>query len=330
MLQRIRELWNCTINKPMRRLHSEQVDLYAKLEYGGLSGSVKDRAALSMLEKAIEREEIVSSTVVVESTSGNLGLALAGACRLIGVRFIAVIDPLVNVGTEVRLRQTCFEVIKVRERDSSGGYLLNRRKRVFEQRSRFDDIFFPNQYENPDNFLAYYATLGVEICDQVPGLDYVFISVSSGGTITGVSRRVRERYPQARIVAVDVEGSVIFGGKPRRRHVTGLGSSLVPRVLEHAFIDEVMRVSELEIISGCHRLLKDHAIFSGASSGACYAAIQRYFGKQPANAGARPKVAFVSPDAGDAYLSTIYDAGWANKIEQAASAPFDEQEQTSL
>src|SRR5262245_32926789 len=159
-LTRLAELWKCTINKPVRRLQSDRLELFAKLEYGGFSGSVKDRAAFRMVEQGLQSGQLCSDSVIVESTSGNLGLALAGLCRFLDLRFMAVIDPLINSGTEARLRRLCFEVIKVRERDATGGYLLNRRKAVFEQQSRFSSVFFPNQYDNPENYLAYYHTLG--------------------------------------------------------------------------------------------------------------------------------------------------------------------------
>ena len=103
------------------------------------------------------------------------------------------------------------------------------------------------------------------------------MGVSSGGTITGVSQRVKESYPEAKIVAVDVDGSVIFGGKPHKRFIPGIGSSLRPSILEDAHIDEIVTVNEEETISSCRQLLEKHNLYAGGSSGSVYAAVKKYF-----------------------------------------------------
>src|SRR5205814_2472227 len=156
--------------------------------------------------------------------------------------------------------------------------------------------YWPNQYGNPDAMEAHYELTATEICDDFDSLEYVFIGVSTAGTIAGVSRRLKEQYPKIRVVAVDIEGSVIFGGAPRKRHIPGIGSSIVPPLLSHAMIDDVVLISERETVCACQELLTTHGLFAGGSSGTSFAAIKRFAARMPASA--HPTVLFLCPDRG--------------------------------
>src|SRR5256886_7595871 len=160
---------------------------------------------------------------------------------------------------------------------------------------------------------AHYKLTAGEICADFDSLDYVFIGVSTGGTIAGVSRRLKERYPNIRVIAVDTEGSAIFGGTPRKRHIPGVGSSIVPSLLSHAKIDDVVLISERETVEACREPLTTHGLFVGGSSGTAFAAIKRYVARIPAFK--HPTVLFLCPDRGTPYLDSVFDPTWVASLE---------------
>jgi cysteine synthase A len=172
--------------------------------------------------------------------------------------------------------------------------------------SRYSDIYWPNQYENLDAMGAHYHLTGAEVQQALPNLDYAFIGVSSAGTLAGVSRRLKEHNPAIRIIAVDAEGSVIFGQTPKKRSIPGLGSSIAPPLVKEALIDEVVIVNETDTVAACHHLLKRHGLFVGGSTGSVYSAIQRYFANQALRK--PPRVLFFCCDRGTAYLHNIFSA----------------------
>lgn len=298
-------------NTPLRQLANDQTDLFVKLEYTNYSGSIKDRAVFNILSNAIADGLINQKTTIVESSSGNFAISLACMCRTLGLRSIVVIDPNINADYEKALHVLATKVVKVSRRDATGGFLLTRIQTVEAICAAKKNVFWTNQYENPGNLQAYYNGMGVEVCASLPRLDYAFIGVSTCGTIAGLSRRLKEHYPRVKIVAVDIDGSIIFGHAPKKRHLSGLGSSKVPPLLHEASIDDVVMVPETSIVEGARALLTDHAIFGGASAGAMYHAATHYFKKDPA--AQRPVSLFLCPDKGTAYLDNIYNPEWVQQ-----------------
>jgi cysteine synthase A len=289
------------------RLPDPRVRLFAKLENANPSGSAKDRSAYWILREAVRRGEITRGTTVVESSSGNFALALAMFCGRLGVPFVPVLDPNVNNATENVLRSVCERVEKVDEPDSTGGFLLSRLERVACLVKEIEDAYWPDQYANPDGARGHYELTGGELVAALDRIDHLFVGVGSGATVTGLSRRVVESNASATVVAVDVEGSAIFGAAPRRRRIPGIGSSIRPALLDHATITDVVTVSEPDEVAGCHALLRDHGIFAGASTGGVYTAIARYFAGYR---GPPPVVAFLCADGGEPYRDTVYDRDW--------------------
>ncbi len=293
---------------PVMRLEHEKVDLYAKLEFTNPNGSSKDRSAFWMLKQAVERGDITARTTVVESSSGNLAISMASLCRSLEVPFVPVIDPNCNASTEAYLRSVCDRVEKVTVRDPSGGFLATRLDRVTELCAELESAYWPNQYANTDAVLGHYRLTGGELVRAFRRIDHVFVGTSTGGTIGGLSLRLKEAYQGIRVIGVDAEGSAIFGGPPGKRRIPGLGSSIVPELFNHALIDDVVIVPERDTVEGCRRLLRDHGIYAGGSSGTVYTAIERYFAGYR---GPRPTVAFLCADRGTAYAETVYDPAWA-------------------
>jgi N-(2-amino-2-carboxyethyl)-L-glutamate synthase len=312
-LEQLRRMLRPTPHMP---LAMEGMQLFAKLEYVNPVGSIKDRPAFWILKRAAERGEICDETTVIESSSGNFASALAAYTRLVGLRFIPVIDPNISGTYESFLRRTCATVVKVEDRDDTGGFLKTRLEVVQRLCATTPHAYWTNQYGNPDAVEAHYELTAGEICAEFDSLDYVFIGVSTGGTIAGMSRRLKERYPNVKIIAVDTRGSVIFGDAPRKRHIPGVGASIVPPLVAQAAIDDVVLISERETVAACRELLVTHGLFAGGSSGTAFAAVKRYAGRMRARGkGTRPTVLFVCADRGTPYLDTVFDSAWAEQLE---------------
>jgi 2,3-diaminopropionate biosynthesis protein SbnA len=309
-------------NTPMIRMELkeeglENIRLYAKLEFLNPTGSVKDRAADYVIRKLLENKEIDNATTMIESSSGNFGIALAAYCKQNGLRFICVVDPHLTQMNEMLIKSFGAEVIKVTTPDENGGYLLTRIRKVKQLCGEIKNSYWVNQYGNPYNAEAYYHSLGGEICSEMEQLDYIFLGISSGGTITGVSRRIKEKYPTTKVIAVDIVGSVIFGHPPKKRYIPGIGSSMVPEILNHSKIDEVVMMDEVTTIAGCHELLTKYNVFAGGSSGSAYAAIKKYFKEHPGeNTGKLINVVTVFPDRGERYCYTVYDQQWCTDFKK--------------
>jgi cysteine synthase A len=256
----VNNILNKVGNTPMVSLPTDDqpnLNVFAKLEFYNPSGSVKDRAACYMISRLLGDGTINKDTTLIESSSGNFGVALSAYAKLNGML--------------IRLQGA--EVICITEPDDHGGYLMNRIKKVKQIVNSTENIYWVNQYANPLNARAYYNSLGKEICLEAPRqkIDYLFMGISSGGTITGVSQRVKENYPNAKIIAVDVNGSIIFGGKAHKRFIPGIGSSMKPDIIKYAIIDDVVTVNEEETIHSCRQLLEKHNLYAGGSSGSVYA-----------------------------------------------------------
>lgn len=302
-------------NTPIINLNDKELNnivLYIKMESYNPTGSVKDRAAKYIIDKIIDLGLINKDTTIIESSSGNFGIALSAYCKSKGLKFFCVIDPLISEANEMLIKKFSTQVIKVEERDKNGAYLLNRIKKVEEILMQIPNSYWVNQYANKYNYEAYYYTLGDEICKEINNIDYVFVGVSSGGTITGISKKIKEVYPDAKIIAVDIVGSVIFGGEPKKRYIPGIGSSKVPEILRYALIDQVIAINECDVVKECNNLLLQHKIFAGGSSGAVFAAIKKYFsGKSFIK---KPNVVTLFADRGDRYVNTVYSDLWCEKF----------------
>src|ERR687891_711727 len=312
LLARLEQLRKTLRPTPHVRLAVEDMNLFAKLEYVNPVGSIKDRPALWILKRAAERGEIDDDTTVIESSSGNFASALAAYTQLVGLRFIPVIDPNISGTYESFLRRLCPRVVKVEERDDTGGFLKTRLQMVKRLCATIPNAYWTNQYGNPDAVDAHYQLTAGEVCADFDSLDYVFIGVSTAGTIAGMSRRLKERYPKVKIIAVDVQGSVIFGDAPRKRHIPGVGASIVPPLLSQATIDDVVLISERETVAACQELLTTHGLFVGGSSGTAFAAVKRY-AASIAGSGC-PTVLFLCADRGTPYLDTVFNPRWATRL----------------
>lgn len=300
----------------LRRLFPEpDLTVIAKLELLNPGGSVKDRPARFIVEQGLSDGLITRKSHLIESSSGNLGIALAMVARIYGLKFTCVVDPKISPINLRILQNLGAQINMVDLPDRQGGYLQTRIARVQELLSETPHGFWINQYANRLNWESHFYGTGDEIIMQMDRpIDYLVMAVSTTGTILGVARRLRQEFPHLRVVAVDAVGSVIFGGRPGPREIPGIGASRVPELLSRDEIDEVIYVGDWEAVEGCRELLAYEGVFAGGSSGAVIAAVQQLVPRLP-----RPAtVVTLLPDRGDRYVSTVYDDEW---VAQYCSPP---------
>ena len=245
---------------------SEGRGFWAKLE-GFNPGGIKDRPGLHMVERARTRGDLRPGGRIIESTSGTLGLGLALAGMVHGHPVTLVTDPGMEASMTRLLNAYGAQVNVVSEPHPTGGWQQARRDRVTQLLSRHPESWCPDQYNNPDNTTAY-APLALELADELGHIDVLVCSVGTGGHSAGVSRVLRQRYPQLRLVGVDTVGSTIFGQPARPRLMRGLGSSIYPRNVAYGSFSEVHWVAPAEAVWACRRLAASHYATGGWSVGA--------------------------------------------------------------
>ncbi|BDV36375.1 2,3-diaminopropionate biosynthesis protein SbnA [Methylocystis iwaonis] len=289
------------------------IRLFAKLEMFNPGGSVKDRPALFMIQQAIAEGKITKGSHLVESSSGNLAIAIAMIARQMKLEFTAVIDPNITKSNRDLIETYGAKIELVEEKDEEGGYLRSRIRRVRRLLDELPNAVWLNQYANPNNRRSHYEGVGAEIVRDMPiEPTHAFIGVSTCGTIMGVARRLREAWPTVRIVAVDVVGSVIFGSPGGKRRLPGIGASRVPEQLDTCEIDEVVYVTDWESMQGCYRLVREEGLLAGGSSGSIIAAIEKAAPRLPRGA----VIVTIMPDRGERYLDTVYSRNWLPESER--------------
>ncbi len=293
----------------MRRyLGRSRLKLWGKLESSNPGGSAKDRPAALIIAEALRSGEVGPATTVIESSSGNMAIGLAQACRFHGLRLICVLDTRANA-TNVRiLRALGAEVRVVSEPDPvTGDLLTSRLKLVARLSAEIPDSFWPDQYSNRCNPAAHAAATMREIDEALEGeIDYLLAAAGTAGTLRGCAEYLRAHGRRTRLVAVDAEGSALFGGKPGERRLPGHGAAIASRFSEELEPDRLERVSDLDCVVGCRRLVSREAIFAGASSGAVAIALERI--APTLEPGSRCVI--ILPDGGRGYLDTVYDDAW--------------------
>jgi cysteine synthase A len=296
----------------LRRLLPEaRFQLFGKLEAANPGGSIKDRPALVILEDALRSGKIGPQTVVIESSSGNMGVGLAQACRYHGLRFLCVVDTKTSAANLRVLRAYGAEIDLVAEPDpESGEFLQARLDRVRQLLTTIEGSFWPNQYANLQNPASHYSTTMQEIATALDGkVDYLFVATSTCGTVRGCVEYVRHFGLGTRVIAVDAVGSLIFSDVKAKRMVPGLGAGLRPPLCESLAIDECVHVTDVDCVVGCRRLVSREAILAGGSSGGVLSAVERLQDLIPAGA----NCVAILPDRGERYLETLFDDDWVRE-----------------
>jgi N-(2-amino-2-carboxyethyl)-L-glutamate synthase len=284
------------------------LELFAKLEAANPGGSLKDRPAWNIIRNALEAGEIDAGTVVVESSSGNMGIGLAQVCRYLGLRFICVVDSRTTSQNLALLRAYGSEVEMVTEPDPvTGEFLQARIARVHALVGEYPRTFWANQYANRHNSDAHAQTTMREIAESLDGdVDYVFCATSTCGTVRGCAEYIHAAGMSTKVVAVDAVGSVIFARERARRIIPGFGAGMVPELFDPQLVDMHVQVSDLECVVGCRRLVRREAIMAGGSAGGIVMAVERL--RAALDDGSRCALVFC--DRGERYLDTIFSDAW--------------------
>lgn len=284
--------------------------LYLKCEGFNFAGSIKLKAANEMVASA-ERDGLLRpDSILVESSSGNLGVALSVIAASKGYRFLCVTDSRCNLSTRLLMEALGSEVHVVADPDPDVGFLGKRIEYIRSLCASDTRYVWLSQYTNAGNWWAHYRTTAREIADQFPELDVLFIGTGTAGTLMGCARYFRTWHRPVRIVAVDSAGSVAFGGEPGRRMIPGLGMSMRPPLLDESYVDEVLRVEETDTIRMCHRMAR-HGFLFGGSTGTVVSGATDWLARH--NTRGLTAVA-IAPDLGERYLDTIYQTNWIQDL----------------
>jgi cysteine synthase A len=261
---------------------------------------------------AAERDGALKpGSILVESSSGNLGVALSMIAASKGYRFLCVTDLRCNQSTRLLMEALGSQVHVITEQDANCGGFLGARLAYVRALCASDDRYvWLNQYTNPHNWKAHYRTTAPAIARQFPRLDVLFVGVGTTGTLMGCARYFRQWHRPVRIVAIDTVGSVVFGGAPGRRMIPGLGAGVRPPLLDESLVDEVVMVEEPDTIRACHRLARRGFLFGG-STGTVVSGAIGWLARH--NARELTAVA-IAPDLGERYLNTIYQPEWLKDV----------------
>ncbi len=291
------------------------VPLFLKCEGFNFAGSVKMKAALAMVEDAERSGRLQPGSMLVESSSGNLGVALSVIAASKGYGFVCVTDLRCNETTRRTMDALGARVHVIREPDPQGGGLLGARIKYVQSLVDSDQRYvWLNQYANPANSRAHYSTTGPDIAAEFPDIDVLFVGAGTTGTLMGCSRYFRQRHQDGhksvRVVAVDAVGSVTFGGPTTSRMIPGLGTGVRPPQLDEELVDDVVLVEEVDTIRTCRSLAGGGFLFGGSTgtvvSGA--ATWLDVYGTPDLTAVA------IAPDLGERYLDTVYHDSWVEEI----------------
>ena len=285
--------------KNIEKEYSLAARLVAKLEYLNPAGSVKDRAAKTMLDDAEAAGILTKDSVIIEPTSGNTGIGLASVAAARGYRIIIVMPDTMSVERRVLMKAYGAELVLTDGALGMSGAI----KKAEELAKEIPHSFIPGQFVNPSNAKAHFLTTGPEIFEDTDGeVDFFVAGVGTGGTITGVGEYLKSKKNGVKIVAVEPSDSaVLSGGKAGAHKLQGIGAGFVPEVLNTSVYDEIVKVSTDEAYESARLLGKREGVLVGISSGAAlHAAIE--VAKRKENAG--KTVVVLLPDTGDRYLST--------------------------
>lgn len=257
-----------------------------------------------ILDRARDAGLIKAGSIIIETTSGTFGLALAMLCALRDYRLILVSDPAIDDSLKNRLEQLGARAEIVREPAAVGGYQRARLDRMAELRAEFPDHFWPSQYDNPHNPGAY-APVAELISETIGHVDCLVGTVGSGGSMCGTSAYLRLLYPRLCVIGVDTHLSVLFGQPDGKRMLRGLGNSLMPRNLDHRVFDEIHWVSASEALHATRLLHSKYALYQGGTSGAAFMVAQWWARNNPGS-----RAVAILPDSGYRYQQTIYNDAW--------------------
>ncbi|MCX4501295.1 2,3-diaminopropionate biosynthesis protein SbnA [Streptomyces anulatus] len=283
------------------------LNLHVKCEGFNFAGSIKLRTARRLIEHAQLNGDLRPDSVLVESSSGNLGVALAMVAASTGLRFLCVTDPRCTTLNLGLMRALGADVVVVDEAEPNGGFLAARKERVRQMCAADPHYLWLDQYTNPGNCLAHYEATAPVIAKHFPELDVLFVGTGTGGTATGCARYFKHNGSGVRVIAVDTVGSVNFGGAPGLRRIPGLGASQPMPLVEPALYTGVELVAEEDTVRMC-RTLARHGLLLGGSSGTVVQGARKWLSHNDPQQ--ELTAVAIAPDLGERYIDTVYDDNW--------------------
>ena len=287
-------------------------NVWLKMEKYHPTGSIKFKTAVEILDSLEASGCLRAGQHIVESSSGNLGVALAYLCQQRGYRFTCVVDPNGLSDNLQRIRAYGGQTSMVSDRDAGGGFLAARLARVQSLLADDPTAIWTNQYANPANARAHARHTAPAVLRNVPDVDVLMVGAGTTGTLLGCMQHLRDAAPHVKVVAVDSVGSVTFGGKAAPRKLPGIGSAVRPALADA--VDALQRpdlhhIPEPDTIAMCRRLRDAHGVLVGASTGTVVCGLLREARRHP------PGRTFValSPDGGERYLDTVFNDDWVRR-----------------
>lgn len=287
-------------NTPLVKINKlSSANILAKVESFNPAGSIKDRPALNMIEKAEQEGLINKDTIIIEPTSGNTGIGLAMVCAIKGYKMILTMPETMSLERRKLLQAYSAELVLT---DGAKG-MQGAVDKAIELSQKYPNSFIPQQFDNPANPDAHIKTTAEEIWRDTDGkVDVIIAGVGTGGTITGIAKGLKRHNPNIKTIAVEPDSSQVLAGKPAGAHkIQGIGANFVPKNFDYNVVDEIIPVSDEDAIETARKLAKEEGILCGISSGAAmYAAIE--ISKRPEYK--NKMIVVILPDLGERYLSS--------------------------
>ena len=272
-------------------------NIYVKLEKYNVGGSVKDRAVLGMLQAAKAQGRIHEDSIIVEATSGNTGIALAMVGAILHIKTVIIMPESMSKERRELIKAYGAQLILTPKETGMKGAL----ERANEILAKYPNAFTLGQFVNPANPDMHYRTTGNEIVEQVPNVDVFIAGIGTGGTFTGVTRRLKEHNPNLKAIAVEPTGSpAITEGKGGPHKIQGIGAGFIPENFDQSLMDGVQTVSDEEAFSEVQTFMRESGISIGLSAGAAIVAAKRMARELP-----KANIVVIAPDGVEKYLSLL-------------------------